>query len=167
MGRRSWTTEQLKTAVAESFSVRQVIARLGLIPAGGNYQQVNRYIVENGFDTSHFLGSGWRKGKSIPRDSIFTLEQVMTINSYYSLYRLKQRLFKKGIKRPKCEECGWARVSSDGRIPIELDHINGDRHDNRLQNLRILCPNCHSLKPTHRGRNKGRRGGEIGQTRDA
>jgi len=42
----------------------------------------------------------------------------------------------------------------DGYLPLELDHINGDHHDNRLENLRILCPNCHSLKPTHRGRRR-------------
>lgn len=54
-------------------------------------------------------------------------------------------------------------MSEDGRIPLELDHINGDRHDNRLENLRVLCPNCHSLKPTHRGLNRSKRpSGEIG-----
>ncbi|KKQ13143.1 MAG: hypothetical protein US27_C0015G0001, partial [Candidatus Moranbacteria bacterium GW2011_GWF1_36_78] len=49
--------------------------------------------------------------------------------------------------------CGWHKVSKDGRLPLELDHINGDSKDNRIKNLRVLCPNCHSLKPTHRGRN--------------
>ncbi|MEX2398487.1 MAG: HNH endonuclease [Candidatus Saccharimonadales bacterium] len=57
------------------------------------------------------------------------------------------------MKLPKCELCGWDKRSIDGRTPVELDHINGDRYDNRLENLRVLCPNCHSLQPTHRGRN--------------
>ena len=78
--------------------------------------------------------------------------------------KLIVRLFKAGLKKAGCEECGWAKLSADGRIPVELDHINGDRYDNRIENLRILCPNCHSLKSTHRGRNKmRRRGGEIGR----
>ncbi|MBI5405721.1 HNH endonuclease [Candidatus Kaiserbacteria bacterium] len=101
---------------------------------------------------------------SVPKESIYKLEDVLVQGSNYGLYRLKLRLFKVGLKKSKCEECGWAQKSPDGRIPIELDHINSNRYDNRIENLRILCPNCHSLKPTHRGRNKGaRRGGEIGR----
>jgi 5-methylcytosine-specific restriction endonuclease McrA len=49
------------------------------------------------------------------------------------------------------------RGASDGRIPVELDHVNGDKSDNRIENLRILCPSCHSLQPTHRGLNQKQR----------
>ena len=70
---------------------------------------------------------------------------------------LKQRLFRAGLKTEKCEMCGWAAQAPDGRIPVEIDHMNGDKTDNRIENLRILCPNCHALQPTHRGLNRKRR----------
>lgn len=152
---RSWASPQLRKAVKTSTSVRQVITKLGLVPAGGNYVQISKAIHDQKLDMSHFKGHAWNKGMTVPKEPIYKLEDILTSNSHYGLYRLKLRLFKLGLKNAKCEECGWAQVSSDGRIPIELDHINGDRYDNRLENLRILCPNCHSLKPTHRGRNKG------------
>lgn len=165
---RSWTSAQLKEAVKTSKSLRQVIAKLGLVPAGGNYVHIAKAIYVEGLDTSHFKGHAWNKGLRIPKEPIYTLEEILVVENHYNSYRLKQRLFKEGLKTAKCEECGWAQVSPDGRIPVEIDHINGIHSDNRIENLRILCPNCHSLKPTHRGRNKnaGRSGG-IGQTHRA
>jgi 5-methylcytosine-specific restriction endonuclease McrA len=156
MKRRKWTDEMLVQAVAESRSVRQTMQKLGLVPAGGNYVQVREHIRINKLDTSHFLGQGWNKGKQNTWMPTRTLEDILVTNSSYQSFKLKKRLFAAEIKKVECEECGWKKVSEDGRIPLELDHINGVRTDNRLENLRILCPNCHSLKPTHRGRNKKR-----------
>lgn len=82
------------------------------------------------------------------------IETLLVLGANVQSYKLKKRLYESGLKTPKCELCGWAKMSLDGRIPLALDHINGDRLDNRLHNLRILCPNCHSLQPTHRGLNK-------------
>lgn len=159
-----WSEDALRIAVAQSTSVRQVLFKLDLRAAGGNYVQFEKYKNIYSLDTSHFTGKGWNKGKAIPREPVHELHTLLTVNSYTSLVNLKKRLFREGLLNPKCEECGWAKKSADGRCPVELDHINGDRFDNRLCNLRILCPNCHSLKPTHRGSNIGRRsrGGEIG-----
>lgn len=150
---RKWTEDDLITAVNSSLSIRQVIKALGLVPAGGNYTQVKRYINELDLDTSHFKGQGWSKNLKVQRRKPKPLDEILTKNSRYQSYKLKKRLFKAKLKKPVCEECGWAKCSEDGRIPVELDHVNGDRFDNRLENLRILCPNCHSLKSTHRGRN--------------
>jgi hypothetical protein len=152
--RRSWTEQDLRNAVMESRSVRQVIHRLGLIPAGGNYAQMKKYIKELNLDTTHFGGDVWNKGKQWGRKPQIPIEKILVENSDFQSYKLKQRLLKTGLKLPYCEECGWAKLSAEGRLPLELDHINGDRKDNRLENLRILCPNCHSLKPTHRGSNR-------------
>jgi len=151
---KKWSIEQLKTAAKESSSIRQVLFKLGLVPAGGNYVQVQSYLKLHKVDTKHFKGKAWNKGmlgRSMPH---IPIEDILVKDSSYQSYKLKNRLFRLGLKSPKCEMCGWAKKSIDGRLPLELDHINGNRMDNRIDNLQILCPNCHSLQPTHRGRNK-------------
>lgn len=131
-----------------------VLLKLGLVPAGGNYEQIKRRIKELSITTEHFTGMGWSVGTHFRPYWIRPVEDLLVSNGTSQSFVLKKRLFVEGLKQPKCELCGWAKKSLDGRIPVELDHINGDRYDNRIENLRILCPNCHSLQPTHRGRNK-------------
>jgi 5-methylcytosine-specific restriction endonuclease McrA len=152
--RRSWTESQLIDAVIISKSYRSVITNLGLIPAGGNYVQVQTQIKLLKLDTSHFTGKGWNKGTTYHTKSRPKLTELLVLDSSVQSYKLKKRLYENGLKSPKCELCGWAQMTTDGRIPVELDHINGNHRDNRLENLRVLCPNCHSLQPTHRGKNK-------------
>ncbi len=157
MRKKSWNDDQLIEAVKTSLSFRAVIEKLGLIPAGGNYVQVQRRIRSLNCKIDHFTGYAWNRGmrgRYLPRSP---LDEVMVENSTYQSYKLKIRLFQEGIKKPKCEHCGWCTKSSDGRIPVELDHINGNHFDNRLENLRILCPNCHSLQLTHRAKNSSKR----------
>lgn len=151
---RKWTQKQLEAAASTSTSIRQVLKELGLKAAGGNYSQIKKYIEKFNIDTGHFKGKAWNKGLKGIGISRIPLEKVLVSDSTFQSYKLKKRLFAAKLKEARCEECSWAEISIDGRIPLELDHINGDRSDNRLENLRILCPNCHSLKTTHRGRNR-------------
>ena len=161
MGRkRTWTTDELKLAVEQSTSVHQVLVRLGLRAAGGNYAQMRRYVRELQLNTAHFTGQACNRGKRFPFRG---LAQVLCADTFVQSFKLKKRLFAAGLKKPLCEECEWAQHTDDGYLPLELDHINGDRYDNRLENSRVLCPNCHSLKPTHRGRKlRGRFRGSDG-----
>ena len=153
MKKRSWTPDQLKIAAEKSFSYRQVLHKLGLREAGGNYEQIKKYLREYNLSTIHFKGRGWNaglRGIGKPRKPLGT---ILVKNSGFQSFKLKKRLFTANLKPKYCEDCGWSKTTKDGYLPLELDHINGDRHDNRLINLRVLCPNCHSLRPTHRGRN--------------
>ncbi|MBU1032732.1 MAG: HNH endonuclease signature motif containing protein [Patescibacteria group bacterium] len=157
MRKRKWTEQQLKEAAEKLTSIRQIIKCLDLIPAGGNYAQVKKYLEQYGISTKNLKGKGWRRGLKFEGEFTIPLEKILVVNSTYQSHKLKNRLYLAGLKSKKCEKCGWAKTSTDGRLPLELDHINGDSKDNRLENLRILCPNCHSLQPTHRGSNRKKR----------
>ncbi len=158
MKKRSWTEKDLKIAVKSSGSYRQVLRKLGLVEAGGNYEQIKSAIKDHHLKIDHFHGQAWNKGMKIPRKPVYSMKEILKENSNFQSHKLKERLFSENIFQRKCMICGWNKKSSDGRVPVELDHINGNHKDNRLKNLRILCPNCHSLQPTHRGKNKGRNG---------
>lgn len=91
-------------------------------------------------------------GKGVVNVSI---EDVFTGKKYLRSYQLKNKLIAEGYKEAKCEECGLGEEWNDKILVLELDHINGNKRDNRLENLKILCPNCHSQTPTFRGRKNG------------
>ena len=149
--RYTYSEQDLREAVKKSTSIRQVLEKLNIVPAGGNYQTTNRRIKKLNIDISHFTGQAWNKGKVIgPKRSV---EEYLVENSVVQSFKLKSRLIAEGLKEHKCECCGITEWNGKS-APIELDHINGNHHDNRLENLRLLCPNCHAQTETYRGKNK-------------
>ncbi|MEI6042441.1 MAG: HNH endonuclease [bacterium] len=158
MRKRKWSKDQLIKSVSESTSYRQVLKKLALVEAGGNYTQIKKYVLEYNVSIAHFTGRGWSKGKKFSdKTPLIPTKDILVVNSTFQSHKLKKRLFKEGLKEKKCEICGWNKTTAEGRLPLELDHINGDNMDNRISNLQILCPNCHSLQPTHRGLNKNKK----------
>ena len=149
MKKRSWTEQQLKESVRKARSFGQVLKFLGLKQAGGNHSQIRKYVKELGINTKHFKGRGWNKGLRGIGKPLIPLEKILVKESTYQTFKLKNRLFAVGLKPQHCEECGWSQKSSNGYLPLELDHKNGNGRDHRLENLRVLCPNCHNLKPIH------------------
>lgn len=157
MGRpRTWTDEELRAAVAASESISEVLRRLGLAKGGGTLAGVRKRMLQLGLDTSHFTGQGWNKGGRVPNGLPIPLEEILVEKSTYrSSHNLRLRLIAEGYKTACCEACGLSKWRGR-RIPLQLDHSNGDRTDNRLVNLRLLCPNCHAQTGTWCGKNKGR-----------
>ena len=149
--KRRWTEQNLRDAVAKSRSYRNTLKLLGLIPAGGNYSQLKNYIDEYKINIDHFTGQGWNVGLKFVPNKPRPLTEILRKDVKFQSYKLKKRLFREGYKQEYCEICGWAEVSEDGRIPLEINHKNGESTDNRIENIEILCPNCHSLKPFYRG----------------
>ena len=148
---KNYTDEDFIKAVKESGSLRQVLSKLNLREAGGNYHCAKERIKKLNLDTSHFHGKAWNKGKKLPPKQ--EIESYLVNGKFVQSNNLKKRLISEGLKEHKCEECGITHWN--GKIaPIELDHINGKRHDNSLENLRLLCPNCHAQTETYRGKNK-------------
>jgi hypothetical protein len=97
-----------------------------------------------------------RRGAVVGRPTAMPIEELLVVGRRTSRGHLKSRLKKEGLKEDRCERCGITEWL--GRpLSMELRHVNGDRHDNRLPNLEILCPNCHSQTETWGGRNGHRR----------
>lgn len=161
MKKTKTTDEAFIAAVKESYSVREVLRRLNLNATGGNYFTFHRRVKYLGLDTSHFTGKGHLKGKTHNWTKSIPLEEALVENSpYASTNNLKLRLLKEGLIDYCCSICGISEWN-EKKLSLHLDHINGVKHDNRLENLRLLCPNCHSQTDTYAGRNIGKWSGYV------
>jgi len=153
MKRRStWTDADLSAAITASTSMAEVLRRLKIKVAGGNYRTVQRRIADLQLDTRHWLGRGHLRGQTHNWAKSQPLTSLLRRGSRIGSYHLKRRLLKEGILEPVCAVCRL--VEWQGRpIPLELDHVDGDYENNSIINLRLLCPNCHALTPTYRAQN--------------
>ena len=156
-GLRSKTDDEIASAVRSSRSYAEVFNRLGIKQGGGSQASLIERIERLSLDISHFRGQGWRRGSSKPVVPARPLEEVLVAGKFMQTSNLKRRLIEERVKEPHCEICRLNRWNGQP-IPLELDHVNGRRDDNRPENLRIVCPNCHAQTPTYRGRNIGAAG---------
>lgn len=131
--------ELLINAVASSQSIAEVCRSLGLAPKGGNYKTIKHHITRLNLSTDHHLGQAWNR------------ENYAEPSASRHKGTLKQYIIRENGH--KCEQCGLSEWQGEP-IPLEMDHINGKNNDNRLDNLRILCCNCHALTPTWRNKKR-------------
>ena len=148
--RSTWTKEQMINAISSSFTFSDVLRKIGLSIKGGNNSTVKKFVYDNKIDISHFLGKSHGSTKARNKKE---LKDVMVENSSYSRKNLKRQIIKNGILRNECYECGQNPEWKGKTLIMVLDHINGIPNDNRLENLRMLCPNCNSQQDTFSGRN--------------
>ena len=145
-----FTRPELEEAIAESRSWAETLRRLGYRPAGGNPKTVQKYAARWRVNTDHF--DPYASQRDHPHPARIPLAQILVKGSSYHRAHLKRRLFAAGIKRPICELCGQGEIWRGEVISMILDHVNGVHDDNRLENLRIVCPNCAATLSTHCGR---------------
>lgn len=149
---RKYTLEQLHDAVNQSDSLRECLLRLNVEPYGGNYDTIKRAIKIFDIDTSHFTGKAASGKKNVGKRRKIPLCELLVKDSRYQSHALRLRLLEENIFPHKCSCCTQTEWMGQ-KIPLELDHIDGDNRNNLLSNLRLLCPNCHALTTTYRGRN--------------
>lgn len=139
----------LEEAVTKSLTISELCKHLNITPAGGNYRTLKYKLKNWGIDTTHFIGRGWNVGLKFRPNPPKPLNEILVDGSIYGSNKLRIRLIRDGIKEHRCENCELSEWMGE-KIKLELHHINGDNCDNRLDNLQILCPNCHSITDNFR-----------------
>lgn len=145
MKKRRYTDQDIIDAVQSSFSVSQALRMLRLSPTGCNYKGLYAHVARLGLDTSHFTGQAHLKGKNHSWTPSRPLAELLVENSPCRCVRaLKRRLLREGLLVNHCYECGLESFWQGKALVMVLDHINGRSSDFRIENLRLLYPNCNS-----------------------
>ena len=146
-----YNENELKEIVKNSHTYKECFDKLGIRAAGSNYKHIKSYIKKYEIDISHF-DQYYNNGN---RDNNLKIDisDILKENSSYSRTELKKRLYNEGLLKRECCLCGQDENWNGMKISLILDHINGVYNDNKLENLRIVCPNCNAGLDTFSGRN--------------
>jgi predicted RNA-binding Zn-ribbon protein involved in translation (DUF1610 family) len=156
MARQSkYTLEVLAEAVAASNSIAGVLRHLGIPASGGMHAHVSRRIKFFDLDTTHFTGQGHRLGQSSPRRLPF--DEILVVRPL-GAGRAKPRMLRRALVDAgvpyRCDECDMEGLWCGRPIVLHVDHIDGNYLNCSRENLRFLCPNCHTQTATWAGKNR-------------
>lgn len=145
MARLIYTKELLTTAAQNSYSVADVLRFLGKKLAGGTYAHVQKKMKQFNIDMSHFTGQAHNKGKT--SNNRLSSSEILVFDRLNGrregAYKLRRALQEAKVSYI-CTLCGIPPFYNGRELTLEVDHINCDFRDNRKENLRFLCPNCHA-----------------------
>lgn len=149
---RRYTDEQLACAIAESYSFREAAIKLGVPGSSGARQtSLKQRAINLGLDTAHFLGRMTLSRRGMVPWAIKPPEFYFQNGKWHDGFILKKKLAE--IGRPlRCELCGTGNQWNGKPLTLQIDHVDGNNKNCLLDNLRFLCPNCHSQTPTFTGR---------------
>lgn len=151
---KRYTTEEFIEAVKNSTSIRQALFMLGLKPAGGNYSYFKKQVKELNLDISHFTGQSQKNKNNRTYIKNIPLEHIFTDKGLKLTHRQKRYLINNKLLGDKCSICSLGGEWNNKPLTLEIDHINGNSCDNRIEKLRLLCPNCHSQTPNFRNKKR-------------
>lgn len=138
--------------IKKSINYVDVCRNLNIGTTYGNRQTIKKYVDLYNLDVSHFYTPNPKNNSNFKPKDLFS--EILIEDSYYTYTTtLKNKLYKLGIKKRECELCGQNEEWKEKKLSLILDHINGKNRDNRLENLRIVCPNCNATLETHGGKN--------------
>jgi Zn finger protein HypA/HybF involved in hydrogenase expression len=151
--REHYSVEELKEAVASSFCMSDVCRKLNVTVCTFNFKRIDKLLKEHSVSKDHFDVK-----KTFRRNKVNWSEaDVFCKDSLVHRSQLRQHAKRIGLYNGKCSSCGGSDMWQGRPLTLELDHINGINDDNRKENLRWLCPNCHTQTPTHKN-SSNRRG---------
>ena len=155
---RKYDKEWLEELCADSYSYAEVLRKAGRKQGGGTQATLRKKIEEFQIDISHFTGQKWQDSPNQQDNKVarekYTLEEVFCKDSPVTQKVLRGYVKRHQIIKYECSQCGCDGHWQNGIISLEIDHIDGDNKNNEVSNLRYLCPNCHALTDTYRGKNK-------------